>query len=61
MDFQMSINLDNAAFRDDEEHLDPTDLARLLRQVAKRVEDGWNVGTCLDVNGNKVGRWEISE
>jgi hypothetical protein len=35
-----------------------TELARILRDVAERVESGVNSGGCRDVNGNTVGRFQ---
>ena len=60
MEFTLKINMDNAAF----DRGEGRELARLLRAVAKRVDEtgaGENDGTIRDINGNKVGSWEISE
>ena len=54
--FKIRIELGNAAFSDPEEgHYEPFEVARILRQVASRVEDGEKDGALRDVNGNKVG------
>jgi hypothetical protein len=57
--FVLEVNLDNAAFVDD-----PTELARILREVADSPDiaspgcrtEGVKV---RDINGNTVGVWEI--
>jgi hypothetical protein len=56
--FSMLIYTDNAAF----EHDWQSEVSRILRDVADRLERQTGVndpagGTCLDINGNKVGYW----
>jgi len=49
---------DNEAFQDDNLAYET---ARILREVAKRiVVDGRSKGACIDINGNTVGKWEVS-
>ena len=56
---------DNASFTDDGEissYARDREIARILRHVAKRLEDGpgsYDVSTIIDANGNTVGKWEI--
>jgi len=50
--YTLSIKTDNAAFEDDPGY----EIARILRQVADRVECGEEGDIILrDVNGNRVG------
>lgn len=61
MDFELKINLDNAAF---EHHGNDVELSRILLSFAKtiyfaKLEKG--CGNLYDVNGNKVGSWKITE
>jgi hypothetical protein len=49
--FILTVKTTNAAFEDDA----PTEVARLLRDVAERLEDGSVSGKMRDVNGNTVG------
>lgn len=63
MDFNLSINMDNSAFEG--EGCGP-ELARILRKQADKLEGfaSWDFpdqGGLWDVNGNKVGAWEVSE
>lgn len=57
MKLRIEIEMDNAAF----EHDPGVELARILREYAKRVaQDGaWLTAYFRDVNGNKVGTAEV--
>jgi hypothetical protein len=58
MDAKITVNMDNAAF----EGSPATELARILRKLAKRIEDtGCDYAPIMDENGNKVGELNISE
>lgn len=46
-------NTDGSAFQDDK----AGELARILRDIAEKIEDGFDGGICRDYNGNKVGEW----
>ena len=60
--FVMTLNLDNAAFHDDDGDFDPNpELSRILREAAKTVEIGITARSLFDVNGNKVGKFVIEE
>lgn len=54
--FQLEIETGNSAFRDD-----PGELARLLRIVAKKTEDGHTQGPIMDANGLRVGTFWFEE
>ena len=62
MEFNLTINLDNAAF-DDGNGEGNLELARILRAAAKKVtgitlkDISFN---CRDINGNTVGHYEVS-
>lgn len=64
MKFTLTINMDNAAFGD----WPAPELRRILRNAADQVHVdphdtrvGANEGSLRDINGNTVGRWEITE
>jgi hypothetical protein len=58
MTFTLTINMDNAAFDGAPRY----EIARLLNTVQAAVSYPGRVdGKVLDVNGNTVGRWEITE
>lgn len=63
MKFTISIELGNAAFEGED---CGRELARILRKQADKLEGfaSWDFpdqGGLWDVNGNKVGAWEVSE
>ena len=72
--FKLEISTENAAFHDtttvDENgnltH-DFDDLARaheiqrILRRIDVAIGEGAKSGSCIDLNGNKVGEWRIEE
>ena len=57
MDFQLRINLDN----DDATQRGPDALAGYLRDVASRVQGGVGNGIVRDLNGNKIGEYDITD
>ena len=57
MKFEMQVEMDNAAFTD----APATELARILRKVAAKVEEGYEKSPCVDVNGNSVGQFSVTD
>ena len=53
----ITVEMDNAAFEDDP----AGELARILRETAHKIEEGYNAGQCRDINGNQVGNFDIIE
>lgn len=53
MKLSLDLNSNNAAFEDSGEF----EVARILRDVADRIESGSTEGRLRDVNGNNVGSW----
>jgi hypothetical protein len=53
----VNIDMDNAAFAD----CPATEAARILRRIAKKMEEGEDGGKVMDVNGNSVGNWEVGK
>jgi hypothetical protein len=51
----VTIETDNAAFEGDA----GPELSRILRGLARRLEDGETQGRLRDSNGNTVGRFEL--
>jgi hypothetical protein len=58
---EIKLETSNAAFEDN----CPQEVARLLRDLAARIENGLGSGLCrgrlLDINGNIVGTWDWME
>lgn len=65
MKFTLTITgMGNAAFQEDEDFggNPETEVARILRTAADRIENGHlDAGSLWDVNGNKVGEYRVSE
>lgn len=54
--FDLQITTRNAAFEPERPGLE---VARILRDVAERLEDGHESGGIRDINGNKVGTFRL--
>ena len=55
IDFDLTLGGGNAALVE----APAQEVARILRDVADRVEKGHENGGCRDINGNTVGFWMI--
>jgi hypothetical protein len=51
--FKLEISTANDAFAESMHH----EVARILREIADKVERGPPSGTCRDANGNRVGEY----
>lgn len=55
----------NAAFRNEDEELDVYAVADFLKnksnEIAEQIECGYEKGSLIDINGNKVGDWELDD
>lgn len=65
MKFVIEMRMDNAAFEvADPEARDGDEVARILRDIATKVEgqpinSDTHSGVIFDYNGNRVGSWEV--
>jgi len=57
MQAKITVKMDNAAFTDDP----GAELARILRDLAKHIENGDTGRRLMDGNGNRVGEFTITE
>ena len=55
MRFKMEVIMDNAAFSENPE----PELSRILAHVSDQLIEGSTFGILMDVNGNKVGSYDI--
>lgn len=55
--FHLRIQLDNEAFQNDR----ASEIARIMRTVARLIAQGETVGDLVDYNGNRCGMWRIWE
>ncbi len=59
---KIEIETDGAAFCDpcdgnESEYWEAVELKRILEDICVKLEDGVTSGSCIDINGNKVGYW----
>jgi hypothetical protein len=57
--FKLEIETANAAFTNSDQDAE-FETARILREIASKLESGTRSGKCVDGNGNTVGDWTIS-
>lgn len=64
MKLHLTMTVDNAAFFDEENGRDGSEVARILRRVANDVDatslTGGERGRLRDYNGNDVGEWRLT-
>ena len=59
MKFKLEFDMDNNAFWEDDK-LNIHEIKSVLDYVQHRVEYARN-GNAVDINGNKIGQWEITD
>lgn len=59
--FKVEFATDGHAFKDEEGNPDPSEVTRILRVIAGKVDDYHTGGSILDANGNNVGTWKYSK
>lgn len=60
MELKLNVNMDNAAFQGPGHE----EVSRILREISQQIEHSYEPhpsGGCMDINGNTVGTWEITE
>ena len=66
--FKIEFSTGNAAFHAD----DPTDkwwdnmcrnteIKNVLKNIINQLENGKTEGSCVDINGNRVGTWSLTD
>lgn len=55
--FTIKFKTENDAFGDDDHEMLVSETARILREIADKVENGADGGPVFDANGNRVGDW----
>lgn len=56
--FTLAIKTGNAAYDDGNCEYE---LIRNLKEIIKKLEYGYDSGSVMDINGNKVGSWELTK
>ena len=59
--FELYIELDNDAWRTEDDAIDCDYLAAAIRAVASNARLGDTEGRVIDANGNSSGSWAITE
>ena len=54
---EINFSTDNDAFAGEP----ATEICRILRQIARRIEHGEFTGGIVDANGNKIGEYDVGE
>ena len=57
--FELFIDLDNDAWRNENGNIDGQHIAAALRAAAAKIECDFADGRVIDANGNSSGRWAI--
>ena len=57
--FKLEFDTDNAAFYDSLGGFNVLEVADILRNIAREVERDCVEGKVWDINGNKVGAWDL--
>lgn len=58
--FKLEIDTGNAAFDNDGEGDCHGEVARILRDLADKIEGGHGHGNLHDINGNRVGNFTLT-
>lgn len=56
--FLLNITTGNDAFSDENGGAGE-EIARILKDAASKVANGYTEGRCSDINGNTVGTWSL--
>lgn len=58
---KIEIKTGGAAYRDENDELDRSayELRRNLKDIMEKLEYGYQAGSIIDINGNKVGKWTL--
>lgn len=62
--FEVEFNTENEAFcnemtGEEDSYVKALECQRILTEIIKKLEVGYRNGSCIDLNGNKVGEWKL--
>lgn len=62
--FKVEIKTGGAAFCDpctgeEDTYAESFEVVRILKRIINELENDYVKGVCMDINGNKVGEWEL--
>lgn len=60
---KIEIKTSGLAYKYDNGELDPfnIELIRNLEEITENLKYGYSSGNVMDINGNKVGKWELTD
>ena len=60
---KIEIKTSGAAFANEDGEFDVycggEEVNRILKKIVKDIRNGYETGSCMDINGNKVGTWKL--
>ena len=56
--FKLEMETGNDAFGDNA-FTQAIEISRILDKISEDINNGHDHGSCVDINGNKVGSWSI--
>lgn len=59
--FKIEFKTGNAAFGNNDSIQQAIEIQRILGNISRLVEDGITEGICSDINGNKIGKWGLTD
>lgn len=64
--FKIEIDTGNAAFCDEmtgekDAFTEAIEVTRILNEVRSQIREGRRSGSCIDINGNRVGNWRFDD
>ena len=64
--FQLEIETGNAAFHDEmtgekDDFAEAVEVTRILNEARSQIREGRRSGSCIDINGNRVGSWSFDD
>lgn len=57
----IEFDTNNSAFDNSDGLHGRAEIARILRNIADKVEEGRVDGSIRDINGNRVGNWKLND
>lgn len=63
---QIKIETGNAAFHNEmtgekDSFAEAIEVTRILNEVRSQIREGRRSGSCIDINGNRVGNWSFDD
>ena len=56
---EINFKTSNAAFDEECDGSLEYETIRILKEICEKIENGYDHGVIMDINGNKVGSWKL--